>query len=219
MLESSHATAETNRTATLWRFMDFTKYVAMLHRRGLFLTRADQMPDPFEGLGGRRSDARSAAVERDELGQRVLLSCWHRNDTESAAMWRIYLSSEQGVAIRSSIERLASALSATTPGTLRLGEVRYLDEGRDHGSERHELDRFFCKHRSFEYEREMRLVWCPSCAVEEPGRYLSANLEQLVQEVVIAPTAEEWFEDLVRSVTEKFGLRLPVVVSGIHFDP
>lgn len=43
---------------TLWRYMDFSKFVAMLMQRGLYFPRADQMDDKFEGALGlaRRED-------------------------------------------------------------------------------------------------------------------------------------------------------------------
>ncbi len=38
--------------ATLWRFMDFTKFVSLLKTKSLFFTRADKFEDPFEGAKG-----------------------------------------------------------------------------------------------------------------------------------------------------------------------
>jgi hypothetical protein len=37
---------------TLWRYMDFSKYVAMLASQTLFFSRLDQLQDPFEGAMG-----------------------------------------------------------------------------------------------------------------------------------------------------------------------
>jgi hypothetical protein len=38
--------------APLWRYMDFSKYVAMLASQTLFFSRLDQLQDPFEGAMG-----------------------------------------------------------------------------------------------------------------------------------------------------------------------
>ena len=35
--------------AVLWRYMDFTKFVSLLDTQSLYLARADQLSDPFEG--------------------------------------------------------------------------------------------------------------------------------------------------------------------------
>jgi hypothetical protein len=219
MLERLEATTAepTDENTKLWRFMDFTKYVAMLHRRALFFTRADQLPDPFEGLYLRHAHQRHCTESRgseNDLRQRVCLSCWHENEHESAAMWRLYLSYEDGVALKSSPARLRAALSDTDE-PLHLGVVRYLDYDKDNMPARHELDPFFCKRKSFEYEREVRVVWRADAAFDQLGRYLPASLEQLIEEVVISPTAEVWFEDLVRSVTKKYGLDLGIAESKL----
>ena len=38
--------------AAVWRYLDLAKYVAMLQRNCLYLARADQLGDPFEGSYG-----------------------------------------------------------------------------------------------------------------------------------------------------------------------
>lgn len=37
---------------SLWRYMDFSKFVSMLHQRGLYFTRAEKFSDRFEGAAG-----------------------------------------------------------------------------------------------------------------------------------------------------------------------
>lgn len=203
MLERSAIAAPVEPAVTLWRFMDFTKYVSMLHRRALFFTRADQLPDPFEGLYAKQN--RRAERRGSPLRDRIFLSCWHQNEHESAAMWRIYLSSEQGVALRSSVGRLREGFAANDE-QLQLGGVRYLDYERDAMPEQHELDPFFCKRKSFDYEREARVVWCADKVLDEPGRYIPAALDRLIEEVIVSPGGEPWLDELVRSVTERYPL-------------
>jgi len=38
-----------NSHERIWRYMDFTKFVSLLHTKGLFFCRADKLGDPFEG--------------------------------------------------------------------------------------------------------------------------------------------------------------------------
>jgi hypothetical protein len=47
--------APANREASLWRYMDFTKYVSMLEVKALFLARVDQFGDAFEGAWPRHA--------------------------------------------------------------------------------------------------------------------------------------------------------------------
>jgi hypothetical protein len=208
-------------TATVWRFMDFTKYVAMLHRHALYLARADQMPDPFEGSyanANYRDHRRAGNGQAEQLRQRVLLSCWHQNEHESAAMWRIYLSSQDGVAIRTTTERLREAF-VESPEQLRLGAVRYLDYQNDRVPQGHELEPFFCKRKSFDYEREVRVLCCADHPIDDRGRYVAVRLEKLIEQVVVSPSAESWFADLVRSVTGKYGFAFDIVPSSMCEPP
>ena len=80
----------------LWRYLDFTKYAAILEGRGLFLPRADLLGDPFEGSRSRANFENRKAVYGDqdlptdmqaELSrfsewerQWTYISCWHAND-------------------------------------------------------------------------------------------------------------------------------------------
>jgi hypothetical protein len=210
-----------NADATLWRFMDFTKYVAMLHRRAIFLARADELPDPFEGMFARRNHHEGHgrhSAERDRLRKRACLSCWHENEHESAAMWRIYLNSDHGVAVRSSVTRLEASLAAAREA-LHIGKVSYLDYAREPVPAQHRLDPFFCKRNSFDYEREVRVVWLADDVVADTGQYVAADLEQLIEKVIISPTAERWFGELVESVTGKYGLKLAIAASSLLEDP
>jgi hypothetical protein len=204
--------------ARLWRFMDFTKFVSMLHCRGLFFSRADELPDPFEGLTSRRSarrDERQPVDAAEDLRSRVFLSCWHQNEHESAAMWRIYLSANEGIAIKSTAARLRASLVGVKE-TLHFGLVRYVDDWPP--ACRDELDAFFCKRKSFDYEREARVLLC-SPNFETAGVYLSADLDTLIEEVVVAPMAESWFAELVASVSKRYDLELSVTRSTLFEAP
>lgn len=132
-------------------------------------------------------------------------------------MWRIYLTSEEGIAIRSTTGRLERALSAASE-TVFLGSVRYLDYDKESVPDAHDLDPFFCKRTSYDYEREVRAVWCVDGRTEKAGRYLGVDLHALVDAIVVSPTAERWFEELVRSVTQRYGFDLPVDGSSMR-DP
>ncbi|WP_394842273.1 hypothetical protein LZC95_34995 [Pendulispora brunnea] len=219
MLERPDMLEALDDDAPIWRFMDFTKYVSMLHRGALFFARADQLPDPFEGLYARRNRGLAPATsDPRKVHERVFVSCWHANEHESAAMWRIYLNGEEGLAVRSTVRQLAAALSNGTE-TFYLGAVRYLDYKKEPVPKGHELLPFFCKRKSFDYEREVRALWQSDVRSAEVGRYFNTSLDHLIEEVVVSPTAERWFEELVHSVTEKYGLSLPIVSSSMRDPP
>src|SRR4051794_23331256 len=98
--------------------MDFAKYVALLQSRSLYFARADQFDDPFEGASpqtkvAQRSQWYSAPEWQTENGSKAVammpqiyessrrwtyISCWHANEMESAAMWRLYARSHEAIA-------------------------------------------------------------------------------------------------------------------------
>src|ERR1022692_3637225 len=113
------------RDRTIWRYIDFTKLVSLLEKQALFFARADLLADPFEGAYPRWASmdvieaspsslglseaARQGMLRmrniRKSLPTSVLVNSWHVGEQESAAMWKLYLKSDEGVAIRSTVDR------------------------------------------------------------------------------------------------------------------
>ena len=61
---------------------------------------------------------------------------------------------------------------------------------------------------SFQHEREVRAL-CTRAEGEpdkSAGCYCDVELEKLVGEIVVAPFAEDWFVDLVRSLADRHTL-------------
>ena len=170
-------TQPTDPNVAVWRYMDFTKYVALLSTKKLFFARADKLGDKFEG-----SFTKSSLAERiDHLKVKfcdrphmtplmdsvwriaayrktksVAVSCWHMNQHESTAMWSIYLRNAEGIAIRSTYAKLQSSL-AKAPD-FHMGVVKYIDYDEDKFPTVSELEPFVHKRKSFEHEREVRAL-------------------------------------------------------------
>jgi hypothetical protein len=211
--------AAVDRSLRLFRFQDFTKYVATLDQRALYFTAANHLADPYEGVRSKHAiDAFSGCAEPgEELKRSVLVNSWHANAHESAAMWRIYLKSDEGVAIETSVERLTDAF-ASTDDALYMGAVRYLDYERDEGPGGGDLGPFFCKRKAYEYEREVRLV--ARCgATPGEGRYVACDLGRLIERVVLSPGAHAWFGELVSSVTRHYGFDFRIETSELARSP
>jgi hypothetical protein len=176
--------APNNTSERVWRYMDFTKLVSMLHTESLFFCRADKLEDPFEGsytalslrhfennateIIKRFSDEPTAMKNaRDSLAalpafrrqekERVGINCWHRNERESAAMWSLYLKSSEGIAVASTYTRLCDALSAT-PCKVMIGVVEYIDYETESFDAGNTFSPYLYKRKSFEHEKELRAV-------------------------------------------------------------
>src|SRR4051794_10781503 len=115
MLEKHPHMFEPRPDAVLWRFTDFTKFVSLLDTSALYFTQAKRMADNYEGIFSKPLVENSLEIfgqmfphkpERakempkiisDLLRNSCYLSCWHKNAHESAAMWKLYLASCEGV--------------------------------------------------------------------------------------------------------------------------
>ncbi|MGB2821810.1 MAG: hypothetical protein WBF17_12565 [Phycisphaerae bacterium] len=222
-----------NPNAVVWRYMDFTKYVAMLDSGGLFFVKVNALAhaDPFEGSFWPSQELRENAGSREHAessAREMLVSCWHRNEGESAAMWRLYLRSDEGVAIRSTFSRLQMVLrdgrvrepegDGTAPGTPvngGVGLVEYLDfQTQRFGPRANLFQGVLHKRKCFDHEREVRAVIVPDTRWLREARtgvvLLVSDLNDLILEVYVRPESPRWLTDLVRSVSQKYGLEAPV---------
>jgi len=211
----------------IWRYMDFSKFMDLIHRHMLFFPQANQFDDKYEGAiqnlwyvppSGRDETFPFVAEYSSPTGPRArhLISCWHQNEVQSAAMWKQYLKSDEGIAIQSTVGNLQAAFDfdqMSNVGDVFIANVSY-EPFWEHMNTVPNLNwydvLFFSKRKSFEYERELRMVVRPKEYEEVNklgGMYLPVNIDALIERVYIAPDSPAWFFNLVRSVaSEKYGL-------------
>ncbi|WP_372014326.1 hypothetical protein [Pseudoxanthomonas sp. 10H] len=223
--------------------MDFTKFVALLDHSSLFFCRADLFRDPFEGSYSKANVALRPQIYKDlpqEQRERMLeqqerfakwirewtyISCWHANQFESAAMWDLYAKTDEAVAIETTYEKLAAALS----GDAYLGVVRYIDYQTEWLPEGNTFYPFVHKRSSFEHEREVRAVIQDlpvennQIAVGRPndtsGRNVEVSLDSLIDTVHVSPTSPAWLMELVSNVAGRYGLKCTVRRSDLYSSP
>ena len=64
----------------------------------------------------------------NKISKSTCVHCWYHSETESEAMWKIYSDSGKGIAIKTSIGSLVSAIDSCKPAvSLHIGRVKYLD--------------------------------------------------------------------------------------------
>ena len=226
----------------IWRYMDFTGFVDMLSHAGLFFCRVDRFDDPFEGSIPRRwleeskieddslgntgiSRPAIVAISREELLKQrpwVLVNCWHMNEGESVAMWKLYAGSSRAICIQSTYGKLDEALDSG----LFIGKVNYISYEDDDIPIGNLFWPIMHKRKSFEHERELRAVSCdvPSAttgnnAPPEYGEWRSVDLDALIDVVYVAPSAPRWFAELVENVSKKYDLQKPVKHSSLDAEP
>lgn len=224
--------------------MDFTKFVSMLDKAALFFSRADKLDDPFEGSYSKANVKLRPEVYKDkilpealedlsafhrELIRLTAINCWHLSEHESAAMWKLYLKSNEGIAITSTFNQLKDCLKDENHN-IHIGRVKYIDYEEDWLPEGNSLYPFVHKRKSFEHEQELRAViqefsykksgeinWSKSPF--DDGIYIQVDLHVLIDKIYLAPTSPKWLLELVKSVTRKYGLDKEIVQSSLDDVP
>ncbi len=235
--------------------MDFTKFISLLESESLFFSRSDKFEDPFEGAtphnnihlreqrlttylplhqpyNDREDYLRRMRIHfknKLHLRKRVAVNCWHQNNHESEAMWKLYVPSGEGVALRTTIKSLKQSLtSADEP--MQISNVNYINYDRDLIDENLVLAPFITKRKSFEHEREVRaLIYRPGddlnthVEYSEPtidsGILVPLDLNILIEDIYISPTASVWFTDLIKSVVKKYSYDFKVYQSTLNDSP
>lgn len=155
---------------------------------------------------------------------------WKGADYESKAMWHLYAEQSKGVAIRSTPDRMRAAIKPfrlrPTWGTEELwaGPVRYVDllqvRLRSLGN-----DRYFHKHRAFEWEREFRrlisLMQADEFTGETPDEGIEVEVDQdaLIERVMIGPELLEAEMEIVIEQAKKAGLGDRICKSSLLGEP
>ncbi len=154
-----------------------------------------------------------------------LINCWHMNEHESAAMWKLYSSSDEAVCVQSTYRRLRVCL----PTFVYVGEVNYIDYETQGFSVHNGFNFIMHKRLSFAHERELRAIFWEMDGSPEAAPYkgritpngwtIEADLTAMIEQVYVSPAAEPWFAELVQSMTSKCGFTFPVRQSSLAAAP
>lgn len=232
-----------NIEGKLWRYIDFTKFVSMLNSSCLFLSRADLLGDPFEGSYSKANlkfrptiykgfphDKLDIILKKKAIASKSLIkwsyiNCWHKNDAESAAMWKLYTKSNDAVAIQTIYSKLVNVL----PKEVYIGLVNYIDYEKDWLPEGNAFYPFMHKRKSFSHENEVRIIQIDfptendklSAERGNPslGKNIKVNLTELIEKIYVAPTAPEWYYKLVYEICKRFNINVDIQYSKLDEKP
>ena len=206
----------------VWRYMSFSRFVWLLQRKQLWLSRADLLGDPWEiPLVGEQLEhliryhpisplgegPSETAMERAEriitLWRRhTFVSCWSASIDESHALWRIYCPTHEGVALETTIERLQKSV-----GDIPVYRVKYEALGKAKVTPTHS-DLVTRKRSMFQYEQEVRVVsFSEEELDDEPqpaGRPLAWEPGQHLHGLRVHPAADQSFMETVSEVVERY---------------
>lgn len=256
------ALIQPNENDVIWRYINLEKFESSIKRNALFFCRADRFPDPFEGSIPKeeadfrindqerifryygnpfnRIDAEKNVKALSEMHKNCkkasVVNCWHINDNESDGMWQLYLKSREGVAIKSSVDRIIKAFKNTNED-IYLSKVRYIDyenaiwyHEKEYPCRKYNfLTPIVHKRIEFSHETELRLL-CKLLDAEndeqywlkqefEKGLFISVDLEILIEEIVLSPTSDSYVENKVNEIMEKYGLNKVIKKSKLSSEP
>jgi hypothetical protein len=237
-----------NPDVKIWRYMNLAKFLWMLQHAALYFSRSDHLGDPFEGhytLANSREEDEFVATqmkdpefakfgeERHRQNFKSILSasqymktllfvnCWHMNEHESLAMWKLYATHQDSVCIQSRCSRLVQLL----PGDAFVGTVKYIDYNSQRIDWGNALEYIAHKRLSFYHERELRAVlWKASMTrkykkVGEVGLIVPADVNYLIENIYVNPNADGLLVDVLEGLRSSYGLTAPILKSDVNAGP
>lgn len=225
--------------------MDLTKLLAMLEGGELRFSRVDLFDDPYEAtwpsgmidaldermggpaeIQGRRIRPAQFLIDlaKQDLNS-TFVSCWCESDYESAALWKLYLQSSEGVAIRTEFGVIRAELQSSALHIFA-SRVKYIDFTTREVPNLNGLVPVVRKRKSFSHEQEVRaVIWTGSSHNAELTEHgmssisVSVHPANLIKAVHISPTAPSWFGKLVQQLMMRYSLDVPVVRSTLYDRP
>jgi hypothetical protein len=218
-----------NPDTIVWKYLDLSKFLDLLMSEKLFMSRSDKFEDQYEGTFSEPTyeEIKKIAVNNPEFLQyykshreKVAVSSWHINEYESFAMWQIFTQNSEGLAIQSTVERLKKALDFEKNHEQYIGEVNYIDYKKEYIPFDDMFFPFLFKRKSFQYEREVRIISdvTQSNVKLNDGLKINVDINQLIEKIYIHPKSENWYKNLVIQLVKQLGFDFTIEKSDLESD-
>ena len=213
----------------VWKYLDLSKFLELLLSQQLFMSRSDKFEDQYEGTFSEPTfeEMKKLSANNPEFldyykshREKVVVSSWHINEYESYAMWQIFTKTNEGLAIRSTVGRLQQALVPETNFEQYIGQVNYIDYKREYIPFDDTFFPFLFKRKSFQYEREIRIISDLSSHNLQinDGLKVHVDITKLIDKIYIHPKSENWYKKLVIALQLKLGFDFTIEKSDLESD-
>jgi hypothetical protein len=228
-INSSNITLPEDNNTIVWKYLDLSKFLDMLMSQQLFMSRSDKFEDQYEGTFSEPTfeEIKKIAANNPKFldyykshREKVVISSWHINEYESFAMWQIFTKNNEGLAIQSTIGRLKKALQPERAIEQYIGNVNYIDYKKEYIPFDDTFFPFLFKRKSFQYEREVRIisdVSTQNISINE-GLKINVDLNQLIEKIYIHPKSENWYKKLVIELVSKLNFKIEIEKSDLESD-
>jgi len=220
---------------SLWRFMDLFKFVDLITSKKLTLVNLTGMKDPYEGILHSSIEIQSVDLSgkiiespQENLSEMInnvtrqilFISCWHESNFESASMWNSY-GNENGIAIKTNVNRLKKAIKFENYSEMELLRVNYFHDVTDYyfpnRKENHIYTALLNKRASFDYEKEVRLIWHPrDYSNESIIRKIDVDLFDLIECIYVSPLFNQWQLNSIKNLLDKLNITIPIIKSELY---
>jgi len=135
-------------------------------------------------------------------------------------MWQIFTKNNEGLAIQSTIRRLQKAVRPENNYDQFIGEVNYIDYKKEYIPFDDLFFPFLFKRKSFQYEREVRILsdTSKSDIKLNDGLKINVDINQLIEKIYIHPKSENWYKKLVIELVERLGFGFEIEKSDLESD-
>nr|WP_314865859.1 hypothetical protein [uncultured Flavobacterium sp.] len=213
----------------VWKYLDLSKFLDLLLSQKLFMSRSDKFEDQYEGTFSEPTyeEIKKLAINNPEFlnyykthREKVAISSWHINEYESFAMWQIFTQNSEGLAIQSTIGRLQKALEPEKNLKQYIGQVNYIDYKKEYIPFDDMFFPFLFKRKSFQYEREVRIISDTSDTklTINDGIKINVDISQLIDKIYIHPKSENWYKNLVIQLVSQLGFDIEIEKSDLESD-
>jgi hypothetical protein len=213
----------------VWKYLDLSKFLDLLLSQKLFMSRSDKFEDQYEGTFSEPTfeEIKKLAINNPDFldyykthREKVAISSWHINEYESFAMWQIFTQNSEGLAIQSTIGRLQKALEPEKNLKQYIGQVNYIDYKKEYIPFDDLFFPFLFKRKSFQYEREVRIISDTSdtSITINDGIKINVDINQLIDKIYIHPKSENWYKNLVIELVSKLGFDIEIEKSDLESD-
>jgi hypothetical protein len=213
----------------VWKYLDLSKFLDLLMSQKLFMSRSDKFEDQYEGTFSEPTfeEIRKLSIDNPDFlnyykshREKVAISSWHINEYESFAMWQIFTQNSEGLAIQSTIGRLQNALQPETNFDQHIGEVNYIDYKKEYIPFDDMFFPFLFKRKSFQYEREVRIITDTgeNKITLNEGLKINVDISQLIEKIYIHPKSENWYKNLVIQLVKQLGFNFTIEKSDLESE-
>lgn len=166
-------------------------------------------------------------TDSKNLRDSFFVNCWHINDFESMAMWKLYSHYNQGIAIQSSYSKLIKSMESNSKFDVHIGIIEYIDYEKGFIPDENVLSPIMYKRKSFKHEEELRaVIWIPeNSSIWKNKNKLIINdialklcLPELIENIYVSPDSPNYIIEIIESILSKYQIEINVMKSKLN-DP